>query len=108
VLGAFEDPNRMVEYRNLAYADDGTLGSDSTVAVAPYEKVMDRIPPAAELQVGVTYLGIENVRLRAVAYNAFHAQHYNIDAFHSLDPRLEILPNPFTGFRAFVTASYHY
>ncbi|HEY0250427.1 MAG TPA: TonB-dependent receptor, partial [Kofleriaceae bacterium] len=52
VAGATEDPNRLVEYRNLGY---DAMGVPATVSVAATDLVLDRIPPVAELTLGLQY-----------------------------------------------------
>jgi len=113
VIGAFEDPNRMVEFRG--YTEDPVTGhwldpsgNENYVVVNPTELVLDRIPPSAELSVGLTYTPTTRLSVRAFAYNAFNTRHYNPDAFSEYEPRLENLPNPYADFRFIVGAGYSY
>lgn len=105
ITGAMEDPNRFVEYRGLSNFGD-------QVFTQPHDVVLDRLPPGGELQVGLTcfrcldWMGVPDVRLRAFAYNAFNARHYNADGFHDYEPRLEFLPNPYPDFRFLVSLAY--
>lgn len=128
VLGAFEDPNRRVEYRDLEFdcslsqfdGDGNVVGPclpgyadpsnrEQTVGVQPHEVVVDRIPPAAELQIGVRYRGMgDRLTVQATAYNALNATHYQPDAFDDMQPRLEILPHNYEAFRFFASATYNY
>jgi outer membrane receptor protein involved in Fe transport len=112
VLGAMEDPNRIIEYRVLNQnPDPGTLPDENQIVVQPHEIVLDRLPPSAELSLGLTWydaFGISNMRARLFAYNAFNARHYNPDAFHSYEPRLEFLPNPYPDFRFLANLNYTY
>jgi outer membrane receptor protein involved in Fe transport len=112
VLGAFEDPNRRVEARDLApdpVTRDLTLGNgDQTVVVATTDLAMDRIAPTAELEVGLRYALVEQrLTLAATVQNALNARHYQPDAFHSYQPRTEFLPNPYEDIRFFVSATWH-
>ncbi len=94
VSGAFEDPNRIVEHRNLDPMD-----MNVNVSVEPHELVLDRIPPSAELAAGLTWLASDGWRLGLNAYNAFNTRHYFPDAFHNYEPRIEFLPNPYQDVR---------
>jgi outer membrane receptor protein involved in Fe transport len=111
VYGAFEDPNRRVEARGLAA--DPTTGASypgdptQSVAVQPYETVIDRAPPAAELQVGFRWhTRDDRWRLQATAYNAFANQRNAYDNSDDLEPRLEIVPSNFEARRVFVSATH--
>jgi outer membrane receptor protein involved in Fe transport len=114
VLGAFEDPNRRVEARNLIFdpvtglselADDGT----ETVRVDPQEVVLDRVPPSGELQVGMRFLIPKwKTTITATAYNTLNGRHYQPDSFFEYEPRLEFLPNPYEDFRFFASATVAY
>ncbi len=100
VMGSYDDPNLIVEYRPL---DPG-----ETVSVRNSEMVLDRLPPQADLSAGVTYSGIDRLRLRATAYNMFSQYAYYMDTFGDYEPRFEFLPNPRPGFRFVLSASYTY
>jgi hypothetical protein len=114
VLGAFEDPNRRVESRNLIFdpitglselADDGT----ETVRVDPQEMVLDRVPPSGELQIGMRLLLPKwKTTITATAYNTLNGRHYQPDSFFEYEPRLEFLPNPYEDFRFFASATVAY
>ncbi len=113
VLGAHEDANRLVEYRTLSFNENGQVlnsltGMTGPLVVQPHEMVLDRIPPAADLTVGLEYTGIKRLSLSAYAYNAFNGRYYQPDAFFDYEPRLEYLPNPAEDFRFQVHATYHY
>jgi outer membrane receptor protein involved in Fe transport len=113
VLGAFEDPNRLVEYRDkridpLTGQVVDLAGMPGFIDVQPHEMVVDRVPPAAELMAGVAFTGVPRLRLTAAAYNAFNAHHYQPDAFHEYEPRLEFVPSPYEVFRFVVNAAYNY
>jgi outer membrane receptor protein involved in Fe transport len=112
VIGAFEDPNRRVDASDLSY--DNTVNGHLDIAngeqvrtVLPTELVMDRVPAAGELQLGVRYLLPEaRMTIAATAYNALNSRHYQPDYFNSYQPRLEFLPNPYEDYRVFVQATY--
>jgi outer membrane receptor protein involved in Fe transport len=112
VLGAFEDPNRLVEYRDRHYDDSGQVvdlaGRVGFIDVQPSEMVVDRIPPSAELMAGLAFTGIQRLRLTAAAYNALDARHFNPDAFHEYETRLEFVPSPYEDFRFVINAAYDY
>jgi hypothetical protein len=106
VYGSFEDPNRRVEARNLvmdpvthAPALDGGF-----VAVNPYEMVIDRQPPAAELQVGLRWRASKRLVLQGTLYNAFSGQRGSYDNANDLEARLELTPMKFESFRFFSSA----
>lgn len=106
VTGAAEDANRLVEYRGLALDETGV--PTGTVAVAATDLVLDRIPPIAELSVGLAYTPTQQLAIRATAYNVLAGQSYQPDAFFDYEPHLEYLPNPYEGFRAYLSAHYQY
>jgi outer membrane receptor protein involved in Fe transport len=107
VVGAAEDPNRLVEYRGLM-ADPTTGVITNPQIVLPTDLVMDRIPPIAELSAGVTWMPVPKLAIRAQVYDALAGHYYQPDAFFDYEPHLEYLPNPFEGFRAYVSALYQY
>jgi outer membrane receptor protein involved in Fe transport len=115
VTGAMEDPNRLVEHRNYGYGTDNpdaivnnATGMEEFLIVEPHELVLDRLPPGADLTLGLTYTGIDKLVLSAWARNAFNARYYQPDGFHSYEPRLEFLPNPNEDFRFQLDAIYTY
>lgn len=107
VQGASEDANRLVEYRNVAL-DPMTDTVPSPANVAATDLVLDRIPPIAELSLGLTYTPIPKLAIRATVYNAFNGRYYQPDAFADYEPHVEYLPNPYEGFRAYISAMYQY
>ena len=74
----------------------------------PSELVKDRIPPTAELSVGVTYMPNEKLQISGEVFNALNGRFYQPDAFFNYEPRLEFLPNPYEDLRAYVGATYQY
>jgi hypothetical protein len=78
------------------------------VTVNPTDLVLDRLPPIAELSVGLTWNPIEKLAVRATIYNALFAHTYQPDPFFDYEPHLEYLPNPYEGFRAYLSALYQY
>jgi hypothetical protein len=66
------------------------------------------LPPIAELSVGLTWNPIEKLAVRATIYNALFAHTYQPDPFFDYEPHLEYLPNPYEGFRAYLSALYQY
>ena len=112
VYGAFEDPNRRVEARDL-HTDPITGGAfldqpNQIVVVDAHEQVIDRQAPAAELQVGVRWMPTESWQLQGTLYNAFNNERGSYDNSNDLEPRLEITPFKFEAFRFFVAATYSY
>jgi outer membrane receptor protein involved in Fe transport len=101
IAGSAEDPNRLAEYRNL------TLMTPP-VSVAATDLVLDRLPPIAELSVGVTYQPAKKLSFRATLYDALAGHYYQPDAFFSYEPHLEYLPNPYAGMRAYLSALLQY
>jgi outer membrane receptor protein involved in Fe transport len=106
VVGAAEDPNRLVEYRDSSY--DSAGNPTMPVNVNPTDLVLDRLPPIAELSLGVTWTPMEKLSVRATIYNALMAHEYQPDVFFDYEPHLEYLPNPYEGLRAYVSALYQY
>jgi outer membrane receptor protein involved in Fe transport len=100
ITGAAEDPNRIVEYR-------GTTAM-TPVQVAATDLVLDRIPPIAELSAGVSWMPSPKVAIRATVYDALWGHYYQPDVFFDYEPHLEYLPNPFEGFRAYLSALVQY
>ncbi|KAB2908455.1 MAG: TonB-dependent receptor [Kofleriaceae bacterium] len=113
VVGAIEDPNRLVEHRDTRYGDmpiPGTvingLGQAFPHRVNPTDLVLDRLPPAADLSLGFTLTPVQKLSIRGTVFNAFNARYYQPDAFYDYEPRLEMLPNPWEDWRAYISATY--
>ena len=106
VTGAAEDANRLVDYRSTTYGPGGVVMNP--VTVAPTDVVMDRLPPIAELSAGLSYSPTKQLMVRASVYNALVSHSYQPDVFSDYEPHLEYLPNPYEGFRAYVSALYAY
>jgi hypothetical protein len=106
VAGAAEDPNRLVEYRGITY--DSMGNPTGAVTAAATDLVMDRLPPIAELSVGVQWIPVAKLSIRATVYDALFAHAYQPDVFFDYEPHLEYLPNPYEGFRAYLSALYQY
>lgn len=106
VMGAAEDANRLIEYRGTMFDENGHPMTPITVEST--DLVMDRIPPVAELAVGLQYTPTSRLLIRATAYNAFVGHFYEPDALADYEPHLEYLPSPLQGFRAYLTALYQY
>jgi outer membrane receptor protein involved in Fe transport len=100
VTGAAEDPNRLVEYRSATVAQP--------VTVLATDLVLDRLPPTAELSAGLAYAPTPKLAIRFMAYNALFGHTYQPDVYFDYEPHLEYLPNPYEGFRAYLTATYQY
>jgi outer membrane receptor protein involved in Fe transport len=105
VVGAAEDPNRLVEYRGSSYMAGIP---QNPVTVHPTDLVLDRLPPVAELSLGLTWTPIARLAVRATVYNALLAHNYQPDPFFDYEPHLEYLPNPYEGLRAYLSALYQY
>ncbi|MEP6859560.1 MAG: TonB-dependent receptor [Deltaproteobacteria bacterium] len=102
VAGASEDPNRLIEYRGLM------PGSSDSINVNPTDLVLDRLPPIAEMTFGMQYTPTPKLAFKATVYNAFWAHQYQPDPFFDYEPHLEYMPNPYEGFRAYLSAMYQY
>ncbi len=103
VVGAVEDANRLVEYRGVGFDSSGQ--PMSTVTVATTDLVFDRLPPLAELSAGLQYMPTSGFALSVSVYNALLGHSYQPDVFGDYKPALEYLPNPYEGFRAYLSAS---
>jgi outer membrane receptor protein involved in Fe transport len=123
VLGAMEDANRLVEHRDFRYcqpADEAMslcrLGDiyDTTgqgrgfLVTRPSDLVLDRLPPHADLMLGLTWAATSSLVLNAQVFNTLNGRYYQPDAFFDYEPRLEFLPNPYEDFRAYLGATYTY
>ncbi|MDB4953071.1 MAG: TonB-dependent receptor [Myxococcales bacterium] len=108
ISGATEDPNRLVEYRGLTYDATGQPVPATGVNVAATDLVLDRLPPIAELSLGLTWLPTSKLAVRAAVYDLLAGHFYHPDVFFDYEPHLEYLPNPMEGFRAYVSALYQY
>ena len=106
VTGAAEDANRLVEYRNSSFDEMGEPINPVTVEAS--DMVMDRLPPVAELTLGLLYQPTPKFLVRATVYNALVGHYYYSDVFADYEPHLEYLPNPTEGFRAYISAMYQY
>jgi outer membrane receptor protein involved in Fe transport len=100
VTGAAEDPNRLVEYRGAT--------ATAPVTVFATDLVMDRLPPTADLSLGLSYAPTPKLAIRVAAYNALFGHTYQPDVYFDYEPHLEYLPNPYEGFRAYLSATYQY
>ena len=76
--------------------------------VTATDLVLDRIPPIAELSLGLSYAPTRKLTIQATAYNALAGHYYQSDPFFDYEPHLEYLPNPYEGLRAYLSALYHY
>jgi outer membrane receptor protein involved in Fe transport len=109
VTGAAEDPNRLVDYRGTTYVTTPIPGTvQGAVTVNPTDLVLDRLPPIADLSLGVQYSPTPKLAIRVSAYNALWSHAYQPDVFFDYEPHLEYLPNPYEGFRAYLSAMYQY
>jgi len=106
VTGAAEDPNRLVDYRDSTYGAGGSVPNPVTVAAT--DLVLDRLPPIAELSLGMTWTPRPRLAIRATLYDALAGHYYQPDVFFDYEPHLEYLPNPYEGMRAYVSALYQY
>ncbi len=113
VTGAAEDPNRLVEYRDLAFDEMGNIINVSTGLVTPRtvnasEVVLDRLPPIAELTLGVAWQPMTKLRVEGTVLNTLGGRYYQPDVFFDYEPHLELLPNAYEDLRAYVSATYQY
>lgn len=106
VTGAAEDPDRLVEYRDISAMPEA--GGRPFREVFPTDLVLDRLPPIAELSLGLQWSPSRKLTVRATAYNVLAGHYYQPDPFFDYEPHLEFLPNPYEGFRAYLSALYHY
>jgi hypothetical protein len=84
------------------------MGEPQSLAVTATDLVLDRLPPIADLSLGIAYTPTKRLTLRATAYNALLSHAYQPDVFFDYEPHLEYLPNPNIGFRAYASAIYQY
>jgi outer membrane receptor protein involved in Fe transport len=111
ITGTAEDPNRLVEYRGNSYSiapKPGSVGPEDTTTVAATDLVLDRLPPIADLSLGVQYSPTPKLTIRASAYNALFSHSYQPDVFYDYEPHLEYLPSPYEGIRAYLAMIVQY
>lgn len=106
IAGAMEDPNRIVEYRNVMLNESGGITNPRVVRAS--ELVYDRLPASADLTLGMTWFPTRSLSVRGTVYNSLNGHYYQPDAFFDYEPRLEYLPNPYERIRAYVSATYQY
>ena len=106
ISGAAEDPNRLVEYRGLVFDANGNPMTQTQTEAT--DLVMDRLPPIAELSLGVLFAPTSKLTFRATAYNVLVAHNYQPDVNYDYEPHLEYLASPYEGFRAYLSAMYQY
>jgi hypothetical protein len=106
VAGSADDPNRLVDHRGLGY--DAMGNPTGSLTVNATDLVRDRIPPIAELTVGGQFQPTPKLSIRATVYDALYAHAYQPDPFFDYEPHLEYLPNPYEGFRAYLSAAYQH
>lgn len=106
IAGSAEDPNRLVEYRDTTYDSAGMVTNPLTVKAT--DLVVDKLPPIADLSLGVSWTPLRKLAVRAVVYNALLQHAYQPDVFFDYEPHAEYLPNPYEGFRAYLSALYQY
>ncbi len=99
VIGAMEDPNNVI--------DPGAIMPGETLSVTATDVVLDRVPPSADLQVGLTYVRPSGLRVRAFAYNVLNAQRFQPVALEGYDVQAP-LSNTYPGFRFMLSASHTY
>jgi outer membrane receptor protein involved in Fe transport len=124
VIGAIEDPNRLIEYRGYREAGPnevdvngvpipaGTVlqpnGEPGLIRSDTSEVVLDRLPPAADLSIGLIWTPTRSLAIRGTVFNVFNARYYQPDVFSDYEPRLEFQPNPWEDWRAYLSAQYLY
>jgi outer membrane receptor protein involved in Fe transport len=109
ISGAAEDPNRLVDYRGSTYEMEPKPGTPTNeVNVLATDLVLDRIPPVADLVLGLQFTPTPKLAIRLAAYNALVSHAYQPDVFFDYEPHLEYLPNPYEGFRAYASVMYQY
>ena len=106
ITGATEDPNRLVEYRDSSYGPNGA--TMNPVNVAATDLVMDRLPPMAQLGLGLAWVPTPKLVVRATIADALVSHSYQTDVDSDYEPHLEYLPNPNAGFRAYLSAMFQY
>jgi outer membrane receptor protein involved in Fe transport len=106
IMGAIEDPDRLVEYRDTSYDANGY--PMNPVTVNPTDVVLDRLPPIAELSAGLSWTPLRNMLVRATVYNALFQHSYQPDVFFDYEPHVEFVPMPYEGFRAYLSLMYQY
>ena len=99
------------EARALGFADlfnGGIYGATGDLDSCSKKMVLDRIPPVADLTVGMVYQHSDKLAFGAYAYNTLNSRYFQPDPFGDHEPRLEFLPNPSEDFYFRVNATYSY
>ena len=91
VVGSLEDPNQLVEYRDLAYDEFGQpynvqTGAMGPLFVAPHETVMDHLPASGRLSAGVIYMPWPKFETELSVQNALNERSYFPDLPYNLAP----------------------
>ena len=107
IVGSAQDPNRLVDYRGLMVDSSGNLVGNP-VNVAASDLVLDRLPPIAQLSLGIAWTPKPKLAIRATVYDALGGHYYQPDVFFDYEPHLEYLPSPYPGVRAYLSALYQY
>ena len=76
--------------------------------MASTDLVFDRLPPVAELSLGLTWTPTAKMVVQATVYNALAQHAYVPDVYFDYEPHLETIPNPYEGLRAYLSAIYQY
>ncbi len=110
ISGATEDANRLIDYRDTAYGPDRTASMTYTnpISVASTDLVMDRLPPTAQLGLGFAWRPSTKLLVRASVADALVSHAYQPDVVADYEPHIEYLPNPYEGFRAYLSAMFQY
>ncbi len=113
IIGSMEDPNQLVEYRDLAYDEfgrpyDQVTGAMGPIAVPSHDAVFDHLPASGRLSAGFLYWPWEKMEIEAAIHNAFNERAYHPDVFYTLAPQIERLATANRDYWFTLTALYHF
>jgi outer membrane receptor protein involved in Fe transport len=106
IMGATEDANRLADYRDSSYAPNGDYMNP--IQTNATDMVMDRLPPTAQLNLGIAWMPTPKLMFRATVADALVSHAYQPDVVSDYEPHIEYLPNPYEGFRAYISAVFQY
>jgi outer membrane receptor protein involved in Fe transport len=113
VTGSTEDPNQLVEFRDLAYDELGRPYNSVTGAMGPvsmesHDAVFDHLPASGRLATGFILWPMKNLEVQAAVNNAFNERAYHPDVNYALAPQLERLYAANYDYWLTLSAAYRY
>lgn len=113
VIGSMEDPNQIVEYRDMAYDElgrpyDVVTGEMGPFSVESHDAVFDHLPASGRLSAGILYWPWPKVEVEMAVHNAFNERSYHPDVYYALAPQIERLAMANVDYWLTLSALYRY